>query len=370
MEPELPHLPHEILFDILSRLPVKPLCRFKSVSKPWLALITNPCFIKSQLNHQYTRGNHTQKLIVAASKGYGASETSQSVYSVDFKVPDYPLTELEVPCKSGVRILGSFNGVILLRIRHELCLWNPSIRTYRKFSQPKCPNGARTYGLCYDYVSDDFKVVRAVMPSSNVPCDVHVFTCKLGSWKKIGDLGYEICGRGPGMVVNGMPHWILRRGGSTDGTKNLVIVCFDATKEEFKEVPLPANSKRESRLWNMKLGIFGGWLCVVSKYLDLRTNVWVMKEYGVNESWTKLSVMSLPKGSGVSDVALLIFVILMPLCYAKDGEVVAVLNSFELVIYNPKKQTKVPIQPCFYHHLDVALYVESLFSPHGLRHCC
>jgi hypothetical protein len=38
-------LPPEIIHGIISRLPVKPLCRFKCVSKPWRSLISDPDFI-------------------------------------------------------------------------------------------------------------------------------------------------------------------------------------------------------------------------------------------------------------------------------------------------------------------------------------
>ncbi|KAK9932652.1 hypothetical protein M0R45_019877 [Rubus argutus] len=37
--------PPEIIHDNISRLPVKPLCRFKCVSKPWRSLISDPDFI-------------------------------------------------------------------------------------------------------------------------------------------------------------------------------------------------------------------------------------------------------------------------------------------------------------------------------------
>ncbi|XP_058211844.1 F-box protein CPR1-like [Rhododendron vialii] len=141
MEEELANLPDGIIFDTLSRLPVKPLCRFKSVSKPWLALITEPHFIKSHLT-QSMKNNTNQKLIIA-------SPTSHSVYSVDYQSPDHTIANLEVPCTSKVEIMSSCNGVmVLLGTGDELCLWNPSIRMYRKFSQPEYPRGEfRVYGL-------------------------------------------------------------------------------------------------------------------------------------------------------------------------------------------------------------------------------
>lgn len=39
-----PHIPMEIVADILSRLPVKSLLRFKSVCKQWQSLISDPKF--------------------------------------------------------------------------------------------------------------------------------------------------------------------------------------------------------------------------------------------------------------------------------------------------------------------------------------
>nr|XP_017178132.2 F-box/kelch-repeat protein At3g06240-like [Malus domestica]XP_028950854.1 F-box/kelch-repeat protein At3g06240-like [Malus domestica] len=42
-------LPYEIVEEILLQLPVKSLLRFRSVCKPWLALISDPKFVKSHL---------------------------------------------------------------------------------------------------------------------------------------------------------------------------------------------------------------------------------------------------------------------------------------------------------------------------------
>ena len=43
-------LPHELMVEILLRLPVKSLIRFKSVSKPWRSLISDTHFTKSHLD--------------------------------------------------------------------------------------------------------------------------------------------------------------------------------------------------------------------------------------------------------------------------------------------------------------------------------
>jgi hypothetical protein len=42
-------LPKDLSMEILSRLPVKSLMRFKCISKSWCALITNPNFITKHL---------------------------------------------------------------------------------------------------------------------------------------------------------------------------------------------------------------------------------------------------------------------------------------------------------------------------------
>ncbi|KAK2654317.1 hypothetical protein Ddye_014173 [Dipteronia dyeriana] len=64
-------IPPPIIVDILSRLPVKSLCRFRCVSKPWLALINHPRFAKMHLSR-----THTQRLLV---------EKSNSLYSVQLE---------------------------------------------------------------------------------------------------------------------------------------------------------------------------------------------------------------------------------------------------------------------------------------------
>ncbi|KAF7145905.1 hypothetical protein RHSIM_Rhsim04G0210500 [Rhododendron simsii] len=78
---------------------------------------------------------------------------------MDYQAPDPTIAKLEMPWKScdDVEIWGSFNGVLLVSIDEELCLWNPSIGMYQKISPPGRSSGTIVYGLGYDSINDDFK---------------------------------------------------------------------------------------------------------------------------------------------------------------------------------------------------------------------
>lgn len=57
VEAKLSNLPDEMELDILLRLPVKSLLRFKAVCKPWATLINDPNFVKTNL-HPTNQGNN------------------------------------------------------------------------------------------------------------------------------------------------------------------------------------------------------------------------------------------------------------------------------------------------------------------------
>lgn len=92
---------------------------------------------------------------------------------------------------------------------------------------------------------------------------VHVFSSKLSSWKKIGVFCYTNDLYELGCVLDGAPHWLVN-GNGRNAYVDLDIVCFDVTKEKFKELPMPIDEVEDHQV---VLGDLGIWLCVVDHRL-------------------------------------------------------------------------------------------------------
>ncbi|CAN6171212.1 unnamed protein product [Urochloa humidicola] len=104
-------LPDEIIAEILSRLPAKPLFRFKCVSKAWFALVTYLIKKLPQTLQGFFYGNNR-----GGNYGHFINLLGRSMAPVD---PAFSfLTKL--PEIEKINLLGSWNGLVLLRHRRLL----------------------------------------------------------------------------------------------------------------------------------------------------------------------------------------------------------------------------------------------------------
>ncbi|KAF2284834.1 hypothetical protein GH714_031001 [Hevea brasiliensis] len=88
------------------------------------------------------------------------------------------------------------------------------------------------------------------------------------------------------IMVNGKLHWANSPFIHPRGNNRLI--SFDLADEKFRMVPIPDSAGFERHGYHrLKLVTIGGCLSVVLNINYGSFEIWVMKEYGVRQSWTK-----------------------------------------------------------------------------------
>ncbi|XP_071705101.1 F-box/kelch-repeat protein At3g06240-like [Rutidosis leptorrhynchoides] len=140
-------------------------------------------------------------------------------------------------------------------------------------------------GFFYDVVTDDYKVVAICSFCRGYDLlsrciYVDVYSLRTNTWTRVTDYPYKHhwwTNKADG-IVNGFLHWI------TKGLNDLpVIVSFCLANEKFSEVSLPNDLDILIKCSVCELVNFDGKLAIF-----LEGKIWLMKEYGVKESWTKI----------------------------------------------------------------------------------
>lgn len=370
---KLPDLPFEIITEILLRLPVKSLVRFSCVSKPWLSLISSPEFINRHLTSVRASEEdkeHQQRLLILGFDVEGHHLVHCSLKSLTLRDrPDdaAPIETVEIDYPpigkpSYLEIVGCYNGLFCVNLdEDELFLWNPSTRKSKKL-----PNlddlyvnlkenyyYYTNYGFGYDRVSDDYKVVALSCFGHNenddfFESDVMVYSAKTESWRSIGGFQAGIPMDEIGCIyLNDKLHWASAKEELFDS-----IVFFDLTTETCGSLDLPDEVVMTTS--EVGLGTLGGCLSFIcSHYQDNVENMWVMKEYGVKNSWTKL--LSIPLNLNTHLSAALDRV---------EGGSFLLIQEGNLQLYDPKgSSSRLPLELVVITAANV--YAESMVSPYS-----
>ncbi|MCD7458883.1 hypothetical protein HAX54_039478 [Datura stramonium] len=353
-------LPTEVIFEILSRLPVKSLLKFKSVSKSWLSLISSPEFIKSHLNlsannKEYT--NHRLMLRISQPE-YNLKECPlKSLFYDEYVIEesnleDYPMKNSSI----SFSIEGSVNGLICLATEEkELFLWNPSIRKYKrlpdfrtKFMNANC----FTYGFGYDEIHSDYKIVRVFNLWKDF--EVNIYSLKNDSWRRI-DCSHNVVGlTNSGKFVNGKLHWATTTHlGFKEGWS---ITSFDLADEKWRKVERPYYGEEGDGI--LMLGVLGSDLCMIcNNPTTNQVDVWAMKEYGVKESWIKMFTVDYTLG-------FVDYFYSQSYCFAKrDHELLLMFESTFMVCNTKDNSIIYPQSRKFDFGLSAEIYIQSLVCP-------
>ncbi|KAK8630315.1 hypothetical protein V6N13_079113 [Hibiscus sabdariffa] len=334
-------LSSDIIPEILRRLGVKDLLRFRCVSKPWCSLIDDPDFIKLQLSHSLKTSTHLSLVL-----------RDSYLFSVDFDSPkaaqklDNPFLDEGV----GTEIWGSCNGLLALyNGGEEMALWNPSTRksqmlsfTEIEFPRYFCLTQFIVYGLGHDPISDDYKLIQMVQlydeeDNDSFVSEVKVYSLRTNSWRRIKDFPFYLkYRRAYGVLANNALHWVVSKRPESD-TRSFV-VAFDLGTEEYRVVELPDCLDQG---FHMNVRSMGGSLCLIANYWKVHVvDIWVMKEYGVKESWIKL--VSVDQSKLVS-----LFEFVLPLAFSKNGDRVLLNiddNKFVWYDLRSKRVKKVRVE--------------------------
>ncbi|KAF6145089.1 hypothetical protein GIB67_013440 [Kingdonia uniflora] len=302
-------LPEDIEIEILSWVPAKTLARFRCVCKPWCQLTLNPTFVHLNIN-RYSKTN--PRLLI--------SETSekQLIYSLDSKARDAKPKRLNLPFfikipRHHVEVNGSCNGVVCLSKWEDCYLWNPITNEHVKLPYTPFVISSRfsprtVFGFGYNSRTKEYKVVRFEFSSHQF--GAKVYTLGRDSWKILvrqSNSLYEVSSYNGVVQLNGAIHWMGAYHyhpypypiPELDYEINLII-SFNLESEELQEIPCPSSLEFENNYFSMC--VLEGCLSMFYDDYGDHVEMWVMKDYGVMESWTKLFSIEVPPRSKYTTV--------------------------------------------------------------------
>ncbi|KAK9155389.1 hypothetical protein Sjap_002869 [Stephania japonica] len=330
----------ELIFDILSRLPVKDLLRFKSVCKSWRQLIADPLFIKAQFNRSINNDslsflytlNHHHLYLCSASNALTEST------KIDLTFNGSPL--------SVVQIIGSCNGFICFdSYSYGIIVLNPSTRELIKL--PELPGiWSSTYSIIWGFGfcsnTQLFKVVRIVYFSSKAKTQIMVHTVGIANgWRRVSQPPPVVVHQQKQVLVGGVPHWTAF---------GVTVVYFDVAREVFEKIPCPRNESGKAKIDS--LGELRGCLCVFRRfYLEGHIEIWVMDEHGVEDSWNRKFIIphSIIVYEGNMGCR--------PMWFLRNGKIL-VSNGERVVLYDQSRQSVRALKISG----SEMVHIESLFS--------
>ncbi|CAK9144929.1 unnamed protein product [Ilex paraguariensis] len=358
-----PELPEDVVIEILSRLPVKSLLRFKCVCKHWYTRTKKPSFIREHFNQENNQARllvhhydfDTDTYVVALFP----DKTLKGMPSIHEEI-DY----LHIPPAMETGI-GSIDGLFFLHngLDDNMALWNPATREFRLLPAPHSilpPYFStiwHTFGYGLDNLANIYKFIwirsfwDEQMDNPYPSFVVAIYTLGSDSWRYLDPLELpnraihsSLCAT----YVNGAYYWL-----SSENGENHSVLSLNMTSEVFREIQGPDHRKKtwvNLTLYNNGIALF---LCQTDMVLQFIIDIWVMKEEGC---WTKLLIVKpFPE-------------ILRPLGFWKSEDLLLESGCLELVLYNhdTKETTGLGIYGFFtYCGLSIFSYKESLVSVKG-----
>ncbi|XP_021274992.1 F-box/kelch-repeat protein At3g23880-like [Herrania umbratica] len=331
-------LPLEIVENIFTRLPVKSLLRFRCVCKSCNSFIKSSTFIAAHLSQSIVATKNRALLLLSygPQRNYEIHTTTKETV---IKVQDLDSSF------SHCRLIGCCHGLICLTARQRFggfvfIIWNPLIRKSVTFTEPDNYFGSCfiSNGFGFDSGTNDYKAVSIVQFAHRVPVSpvVRIYSLNAGSWKDISERApackmIEINWTQP--FVKGAVHWLAsRREGNNSLSYYHMILSLGMNDEAFHEMILPRSLAHGYSPQEIHVSAFQDSITLLHFFNKKYLSIWVMKEYGVAESWTENLVVDLEINMPHNVSRLLSF--------RSNGELLLEIDDGEVILYEPETESK------------------------------
>ncbi|KAF3616493.1 hypothetical protein FXO38_34516 [Capsicum annuum] len=207
-------------------------------------------------------------------------------------------------------------------------LWNPSTKKVRYIGRSGAYNecSKTVYGFGYDELTDDYKVVEIIDP--RFLCSINIYSVRRKCWKRLSEspkLVGKYC-----YLVNGALHWeAFPKHNRKRSNLPSSILSINLSTEAYQELDFPQPEHQLSHEpIDTRIGVLKDCLCVCFYSSFNRVQVWMMKEYGMKESWYKFASIPHMLVRGRQCVP--------PIWLFENGEIL-LIHGYKLMTYNPSE---------------------------------
>ncbi|XVE75325.1 hypothetical protein DITRI_Ditri12bG0085300 [Diplodiscus trichospermus] len=343
--------PADMLTEILSKLPVKSIVRFKCVAKTWCDLFKNPTFISQHLSIS-KRNNY---LLVDYQNNGGENVMHLFVYQTLISYNDLPLQPPNhITCMNDSFCV--YDGLFCLLdvFNYHITLWNPATREFRILPEcnqnipPKIEYCRHILGFGLDPLSNDYKVIyiRTYFNRKKRTRERHhaIYRMSTDSWRvlEVEDVLFfrelHISPNYNNTCVNGVYYW---QASKLQASK---VLCFHLNTEAFELIKSPiSGSGKLLPLHEYRISMWD------TERIERTNEIWVLSNDG---HWTKLlkidPLLKVERMFG----------------FWKKNKVFIESESGQLLLYDLdiKELSDVGIKALEVGDIDVYIYDESLVS--------
>ncbi|KAF7831476.1 F-box protein interaction domain protein [Senna tora] len=344
--PSFSDLPSAITTNILLTLPIKSVLICKCVCKSWHTIISDPYFTKSHFKHApaevMIRTNdpkhvsRTLHLLEFQPKNFRSHLDYENwdrycifedfcelnckghmTFEAKFKLPlrdakmvlDKMLEtnncgrkSSSIPCKPRdckFAVVNSCMGLLCLcnpENGNPVVVCNPVTGEFIRLPEACKKSTIFDCGFGYHEKTREFKVIRVYLTNAQDPIndknglfdrmDAEMHTLGTGTWKSV-DISIAPSELRFPTSVNGELLWLVSF--SFGMRKSIVRFNFELEKfERFPSPPCLVDGHGMMELNGINIGELNGCLYVCGIFDSCWINLWMMKEYGVEDSWTKI----------------------------------------------------------------------------------